>query len=345
MKTCVSYFGNKIYDHVKVDFRDIKEHNCDSIVVTFSEEDFQYYSKNFINITRIAHEFGLKVYLDPWGVCRIFAGEAYSNFTNLYPETKQVLQSGKVAPAACPNNPKVVEFFYQWIDAALECNPDGIFWDEPHFYLDWEGIGDSSLSCFCEICQQKFYEKYKRTITKSTYTLKDNISEKNLKLYNIDDEVQQFRYDTMTEFLSKLSEYVKFKSPNVKNIVCFLSTMNERAGTNWDAITSLPSVDVISTSAYYLLGNRDISYVTETATKLLSTGQKYNKPVFLWFQLFGVPKDKNEELRTAINLAKQSGIKNFAVWGYKACKYMSHFPAGDPDTLWEIVKDEFAKIV
>jgi len=39
-------------------------------------------------------------------VCRIFAGEAYSNFINLYPETRQILQLGWSAPAACANNPK-----------------------------------------------------------------------------------------------------------------------------------------------------------------------------------------------------------------------------------------------
>ncbi|MCS7228000.1 MAG: hypothetical protein NZ839_03435 [Endomicrobia bacterium] len=345
MKTCVSYFGNKIYDHVKVDFQDIKEHNFDSVVITFSEEDMQYYSKNFIKITKIAQELGLQVYLDPWGVCRIFAGEAYSNFTNLYPETKQVLQSGKQAPASCPNNPKVVEFFYQWIDTALECNPDGIFWDEPHFYLDWEGIGDNTLACFCDVCQQKFYSKYRRLLKKNNIQIKDNISEKVIKLYEVDEEVQQFRYDSMTEFLSNLTKYVKQKRPQIKNIICFLSTMNERAGTNWEDITSIPEVDIISTSAYYLLGNREISYVTETAKRLLSTAQKYNKPSLLWFQLFGVPKEKNEELRIAIDLAKKAGVENFAVWGYKACKYMSHFPTGDPDALWEIVKDEFSKII
>jgi hypothetical protein len=44
-------------------------------------------------------------------VCRIFAGEAYSNFTNLYPETRQVLQSAWSAPAACANNSKIIDFF------------------------------------------------------------------------------------------------------------------------------------------------------------------------------------------------------------------------------------------
>jgi hypothetical protein len=35
--------------------------------------------------------------------------------------------------------------------------------------------------------------------------------------------------------------------------------MDERAATNWNDITSIDEVDVISTSAYYLLGKRDIS--------------------------------------------------------------------------------------
>lgn len=345
MKTCTSYFGNKIYDHAKIDLQDIKEHNCDSVVITFSEEDLQYYHKNFVKITEIAHELGLEVYFDPWGVCRIFAGEAYSNFTNLYPETRQVLQSGRSVPAACPNNSKVIEFFYNWIDAVLECNPDGIFWDEPHLYLDWEGIGDNSLACFCEICQEKFYQKYNYRITKTMFTVKDTISEKTIGLYNIDDNVQQFRYDTMTEFLSKLTKYVRKKSNKTKNIVCFLSTMNEKAATNWDDITKLPEVDCVSTSAYYILGKRDIQYVADVSQRILSVANKYSKPVLLWIQLFGIPKEKTEEVRIAIDIAKKSGIKNFAVWGYKACKYMSHFATDEPDKLWEIIKDEFGKIL
>jgi len=56
----------------------------------------------------------------------------------------------------------------------------------------------------------------------------------------------------MTEFISKLAKYVKSKNKNVKNIVCFLSTIDERAATNWNDITSIDEVDVISTSAYYL---------------------------------------------------------------------------------------------
>lgn len=33
-------------------------------------------------------------------------------------------------------------------------------------------------------------------MTKTNFVLKDTISEKNLGLYHIDEEVQQFRYDT-----------------------------------------------------------------------------------------------------------------------------------------------------
>jgi nitrogen regulatory protein PII-like uncharacterized protein len=64
----------------------------------------------------------------------------------------------------------------------------------------------------------------------------------------------------------------------------------------------------------------------------------------LWFQLFDVLKKKTEEIITAINLAKQEGIKNFAVWAYKENKYMSQFPSEEPEKLWEIIKDEFSKI-
>ena len=64
-------------------------------------------------------------------------------------------------------------------------------------------------------------------MTKTYFFLKGTILEKNLGLYHIDEEVQQFRYDTMTEFISKLVKYVKSKNKNVRNIVCFF-THNER---------------------------------------------------------------------------------------------------------------------
>lgn len=82
-------------------------------MLTFSEEDMQYYHKNFIKIVEIAHDLGLKVYIDPWDVCRIFAGEVYSNFINLYPETRQILQLGWSASGTCANNPKTIKFFYK----------------------------------------------------------------------------------------------------------------------------------------------------------------------------------------------------------------------------------------
>ncbi len=346
MKTCVSYFGNKIPSHAKEDFINIKEHNCDSIILTFSEEDAMYYHKTFIKITEIAHEIGLEVYIDPWGVARIFAGEAFSNFINLHPQTRQVLQTNRSAPAACPNNHKTVEFFKEWIDKALECKPEGIFWDEPHLYLDWEGIGDNSLACFCEVCQEKFYSKYKYPLPKRTFKISDNISEKNLAIYEITPEVQQFRYDTMTDFLSTLTKYAKSKYKNIKNIVCFLSTFDEKAATDWNSIAAIPEVDILSTSAYYLLGNRPISYITQTVQKIFSVADKYNKPVQLWIQLFGIPKEKTEEVRTAIQIAKDAGIKNIAVWGYKACEYMSHFSTDEPQKIWDtIVKEEFKKFL
>jgi len=121
--------------------------------------------------------------------------------------------------------------------------------DKSHLYIHWEGIGDNSLACFCVICQEKFYQKYHRLLTKTNFFLKGTISEKNLGLYHIDEEVQQLRYDTMTEFISKLAKYVKSKNKNVRNIVCFfIHKMDGHAATNWNDITSIDKVDIIPTS-------------------------------------------------------------------------------------------------
>ena len=43
LKTGVSYFGSRIQRHVREDMRDIREHNCNFVVHTFSETDLEFY--------------------------------------------------------------------------------------------------------------------------------------------------------------------------------------------------------------------------------------------------------------------------------------------------------------
>ena len=58
-----------------VDLKDIKAHNCNLIVHTFSENDLFYYPETMTEIVKISHQEGFETYLDPWGVGNIFGGE------------------------------------------------------------------------------------------------------------------------------------------------------------------------------------------------------------------------------------------------------------------------------
>ena len=43
-------------------------HNCNAVILALTEFDIDFWFPNIIEITKVAKELGMKVYLDSWGI-------------------------------------------------------------------------------------------------------------------------------------------------------------------------------------------------------------------------------------------------------------------------------------
>lgn len=186
-KTGVSYFGTRDPRHVRRDMADIAAHHCTFVVHTYSEEDSAFYSKAMKEVVAISHEEGLSVWLDPWGVGGVFGGEAFSRFVMEHPEACQYLADGTEVAAACLNREAFRDFIKKWIDSAAETHADGLFWDEPHFFIPravWSGTQKKKeWACRCDACRRLFRERLGGRMPKV-----------------MNDAVVQFRDDSIVSF-------------------------------------------------------------------------------------------------------------------------------------------------
>jgi hypothetical protein len=78
MQFGVSYFGVRNPQHFQRDLEEIARLGFTSILFTFSEEDHRFYQGSLTEFVRRTHQQGLQAYIDSWGVCGIFGGEAFS---------------------------------------------------------------------------------------------------------------------------------------------------------------------------------------------------------------------------------------------------------------------------
>ena len=114
LKTGVSYFGNYFPRHFKKDVREIARRGCNTITLTFSEQDLQYYPGTMKDMVKASHDAGLEVYIDPWAVGRVFGGESYSEFLVHQTDARQIGSDGKMLPIACLNHPAFQDFLKKW---------------------------------------------------------------------------------------------------------------------------------------------------------------------------------------------------------------------------------------
>src|SRR4051794_3469013 len=103
MKLGCSYFGNRILNHVREDMRELRDMGCTYVVHTFSENDMLFYPDTIRQMVDITHEAGMEAHIDPWGVGRVFGGEAFSNFASQNVDAMQMVSDGKPVGSACPN--------------------------------------------------------------------------------------------------------------------------------------------------------------------------------------------------------------------------------------------------
>jgi N-acetylmuramic acid 6-phosphate etherase len=307
----VSYFGVRILRHVRRDLADIAARGYTSVLHTFSENDLAYYRGTMADIVSASHEVGLEVQMCPWGVGRTFGGEAESRWVTMHPEACQVLDDGRRVATGCLNQPAYRAFCKGWADAALECGTDYVFWDEPHWTVpEHVGVDDKERwACCCERC-----------------------------LELADGEVTQaFREASLVDFLREMTAHVAERGG--KNTICLLPLTEGSHGIkDWDAVASLPGLDVFATDPYWKNFDEEPgSFVGRFAKLLSETAARHGVRPQLWVPSFGLTRDDIPDLEAAIEATRAAGIEDIWTWGYEACGHMTLLATPDSPLVWEAV--------
>lgn len=336
LKKGVSYFANRYLKHFKEDLAEIVAFPFQYIIHTFSENDQLYYCDTLKDFVGLSKEKGLEVYLDPWGVGRVFGGEAFSKFVADHPEECQILSSGKRAAAACPNRRPFQDFMIAWVESACDLGGDVIFWDEPHYYLngalalkDPEKYQD--WACCCDVCQSQFQKEY-------GLSMKQDLTP----------EIARFREKSLILFLKKLCQRVHEKG--LRNAVCLLPSPLPKFSRilgieEWRSLACLKEIDILSTDPYWALMNRPVRDFVETISKrLTSLACEFDKESEIWIQGFKISKGREEEVFQAIQAAGFVKPSRIAVWSHDATSCMSELACDDAPLVWKKIREGFCKI-
>src|ERR687898_2599948 len=311
-----SYFGVRIARHVERDLDDLVRRGFTGVLHTYSENDLAYYRDTMKRIVEASHERGLEVQMNPWGVGRTFGGEAESRFVTMNPDACQVLDDGRRVAAACLNNPRYRPFCAGWAAAALDAGADLVFWDEPHWVVpEHVGVDDATRwSCRCDVCRERFGRDFPA---------------------ELDEEVLAFREASLVDFLGELTAHVRGQGG--RNTICLLPAVEGAHGVqNWDAVASLPGVDVFATDPYWKsFGEEAGPFVRRFAKLLVETASRHGVASELWVPAFRLTGADIPDLEDAVSAARAAGVERVWVWAYEACAHMSHLATSDSLEVWE----------
>lgn len=323
-----SYFGNRILRHVRSDMEQLVREGFTYVVHTYSENDMLFYHRTMKDILAITRDCGLESYVDPWGVGKVFGGEAFSNFVACNLDDLQILSDDKPAGQACPMNPNFRKFMVEWIEKALELNPDYIFWDEPHFSIStWIGGRKDQWGCRCKHCNELFRAKYGHDIPKQRTP-----------------EVHAHLEWAMRDFLAYVVGETKKRGG--KNCICLLphDTGEEGAVANWEAFARIPGLDILSTDPYFEFAKKGIDHVEKYARIVKQVTEAQGIESEVWIQGFKVAAGREQLQADAVEVAAKVGVPRIAVWGFEACDHMGWIRPDDPQKLWKVLTAKFRAV-
>jgi hypothetical protein len=321
MQIGTAYFGSRMLRHVEHDMKELATQGFTHVLHTGSEFDFMFRQETLKTIIKLSREAGLTVWVNPWGIGKVFGGEPYSQFVckHLF-DACQILDDGRVIPAACPNAPAFLHYMQSWVDAILETRVHGILWDEPHFHE--QGFLTSvpgRWGCRCSFCQTRFYEQFHYQMpTEET------------------DDVITFKQNSLLSFLQTLLSQVKARE--CQNIVYLRNDTTLRSmRKHWEPLARLDTVDVVSTGPYWLLLEHSVNEVEKVSETLHQIATQFQKQAHIWIQCFRIPAGREDELETAVQGVIRSGVDHLAFWGYRGCEQESWVSCERPEIAWNTV--------
>ena len=325
-----SYFGVRDPRHAERDMDRFREDGLNAVLHTFSERDRLYYKETMGEIITASKERGLTTYVNPWGVGRVFGGEALSEFIGRTPDAKQVLSTGETVPAACFNHPEFRTYMRGWVEDTVEIGADVVFWDEPHWYMpEWydETTPEGSWNCRCASCQERYQDRYDEQMP-AVET----------------ERVATFREDSLVEFLEEMMELVH--DLGAKNALCLLPGAHPDHGlSDWERLAASEHLDVFATDPYWAGYDEDPeTYVGENTDLVVELADRFDVESQIWIQGFHLDDDPTtiEEVRTATRIVRESDVDSVFMWGWDGCRVISDIACDDPEAVWQAYLDELS---
>lgn len=337
-QTAISYYGLNYVEHAEKDFREMKEHGCNTVILAVTEFDFNFWRPNIPHIVDKAHELGLKVLLDPWGIGKYFGGEQVSIFLQNNVENRQVSAlTGEKLPYACFNTNSFRDYFHHFcLSLAQEAGADGFFWDEPHYafprsYASITGGVADDWSCRCNVCKKKFSDYYGYEMPQV-----------------MNDDVKQFRWREALVILHDTSKSIKALDMNQEITCCVHATLNSyyvtehRGYDNWDMVASCPFFDVFSTTI--ISWDLPESFFDQITKRTVEVAQRHGKLSERWIMGYYKQPTDLSQIDRVVDLYESYGVDRLSAWTYRG-GYGTVLAAPDALKLWDRIGENYKRVL
>lgn len=322
----VSYFGNRFLSHAEKDLKRIAE-SCHYIVHTVSENDLMFHKAVLTHMIDMTRRIGLEVWVDPWGLGGVFGGESTSHFLLTHRTAWQVMSDGRFVPNACLNKPEWRSYVKEWILTVRDMGAQVIFWDEPHVAFDFQSEMEGVYSCFCTECQQLFQHKYGT-----------------LPPARLNDNVREFRRETMKNFLQDLMSFAKSKG--LRNAICLYAFKGHKEyDVIWQGAAALPDLDIFGCDPYWhwRFKREPTPHVTDFSKYVVDHANKNHKQSQIWVQSMRLPSGKEHEIGLAVDAAVAQGVTHIASWSYDGGELLDTVLSERPDVVWAETEKAFKR--
>ena len=337
-QTAISYYGLGYVEHNRADFREMRAHGCTTVILAVTEFDMDFWFPSIDKIIAAAHEEGLKVLLDPWGIGKYFGGEQVSLFLQNNIHSRQVsAYSGEVLNAACFNTNSFRDYFQNFVlKLARETHADGFFWDEPHYalpksYASITGGAGDDWACRCPVCQKKFLDYYGYEMPKF-----------------MNDDVKQFRWREALFILEDTSRKIKEINPKYEITCCVHATLNSyyvtelRGYDQWDRVASCPYFDVFSTTI--INWSLPQSFFVDITKRMVAMAKKYGKKSERWIMNYNARPADFKQMDDVVDLYESLGVDSLAAWTYRG-GYGTVVAAPDALEMWDRLGENYKRVL
>lgn len=326
--TAVSYYGLNYVEHAREDFKEMAQHGCDTVILAITEFDMDFWFPNIQSIVECAHETGLRVLADLWGIGKYFGGEQVSLFLQNNIHHRQVsAMTGEPLPNACFNTNSFRDYFRGLcMKLARNTDVDGFFWDEPHYalpksYASITGGSGDDWACRCPECMEKFRAYYGYEMPRM-----------------MNDDVKQFRWREALKTLSDISRDLKEYNPKLEITCCVHATLNsyyvteQRGYDNWEMVAACPYFDVFSSTI--ISWDLPESFFKDVTQRTVAMAKKYGKQSERWLMGYNKRPADWAQLDHTVDLYEQAGVDRLAAWTYRG-GYGTVVAAPDALELWD----------